>query len=287
MVSVTAMSIAGQSRLPVWGTIKDAYRHLWHHRWRYTAQLLIVGLGISAVCFLSDMLIQFVGLYYGIGLVSSGRLFSFTAATVLGLVLGSGMIFLSCGRAILYHRRPLITDVVRLHRFGSFWTVLVCYWFLSHLAPTVASLIVHLHGAWDISWLNTYVVYVGYWIWVLPIATALAMAMPIAAFEAESAPFRQGWMRSRGNLVRFALIALLASVPTLAVEEIVLHGWVAIWEGLGLDPDSSAVTIMVSWSFQPLRNLLSFLIILVLSAVTLTAYARLSPRFEHMAKVFD
>jgi len=287
LVSVSATAAARQPPLPIWATIKDAYRHLWHHRWRYAAQLLVASLVAWALMLLADLASDLFRLHAGPGFANYGRYIAGRIATILGLILGGGTMFLSCGRAILFHRTPLIMDVLRVQRFGRFWSVLFTYWFLAHLGPTIASEVVVQQRGWGLSWLIGYVGYAGYWALTVPIATVLAMSMPVAAFEAERSPFRRGWIRSRRNFLRLAAVALLASVPTVAFEVLVSHALGVLLELFDIRVQSQLTVSIVDWLYRLLASLMSFIIILVLLATTLSAYARLSPKAEHVARVFD
>ena len=88
--------------------------------------------------------------------------------------------------------------------------------------------------------------------------------------------------------VALCALSLLAAIPPVAVEmlndygvgELVVYAEANNWPYL--------VQYLVTWPLSaPVRSMLSFLLILILAASVISAYARLSPRFEHVARMFD
>jgi hypothetical protein len=294
LVSETLASVPGPAPLPLWLTVRETYRLLWLNRWVHFWQLFVWAMLTWLMQIPAELLI---------GLLQSARLEWAVSGRdflpyvlnlvilILCLLAGGGLMFLSIGRAIMFGRKPRIGDAVRPLRLGSFWRILGVYWLIVNLVPTV---VVHslriqfeIAGTDDI-WLTYYGLIAAYWLWAVAAAPAIVLALPIAAFEAPAAPIREGWSRLRGNRFRLSALCLLAAMPPLAVEmlndygvtQLVLFSEANNWPYL--------VQYLVTWPLAaPVRSMLSFLLILILAASVVSAYARLSPRFEHVARVFD
>ena len=85
-----------------------------------------------------------------------------------------------------------------------------------------------------------------------------------------------------------AALCVLAALPPLAavmltdygMEQLLTYNYENDWPNF--------IEYFVTWPLlAPFRTMLSFLLILILGASVICAYARLSPRFEEVARVFD
>ena len=294
LVSETLASVTRPAPLPVWATVSETYRHLWQNRWPYLWQLLIWALLTWLMQIPVELLIglfQFSSLDWTV----SGRdlvpLVLNLATLILCLLAGGGLMFLSCGRAIMFGRKPRIGDAVRPHRLGTFWRILAVYWLIVNFVPTVAVHSLQTYFAIaeiDNPWLTYYGLVAGYWAWALATAPTIVLALPIAAFEAPTAPIREGWSRLRGNRLRLSALCLLAAMPPLAAEMLYDYGIEHLVTLVYENNWPYLVQYIATWPLlAPVRSMLSFLLILILGASVLSAYARLSPRFDHVARVFD
>ena len=280
--------------LPIWRTCTDAYRHLWQYRWTFFWHLFTWAI-LMWIARIPAQLLTVVAGFAGLAVTISGRDITDYAidltVSILCLLTGGGLMFLSCGRAIMFGRMPRIGDAVRPFRMGSFWRYLMLYWLIVNLVPTVAVQGLRTYfafegiGTW---WLNYYGFLAAYWAWAVAAAPTIVLALPIAAFEPHARPMRDGWTRLRGNRLRLAALGVAVALPIVAAELIFEYG-----TDLLFDPLSAA-----NWSLFGqyvlnqvltglLRGMLSFLLILVMGTSVLFAYGHLSPRFEHVARVFD
>ena len=278
----------GGVSLPIWTTVADTYGHLWRHRWTNFVQIFIWAMQIPAL-FLAALM-RLAGLEWT---VSDWDLVPFLVnmtTLIACLLAGGGLMFLSCGRAVLYGRQPRIGDAVRPLRMGRFWRTLMIYWLVVNLVPTVAvhsaRICFEIAGI-DSPWLLYYGLVAVYWAWAVPAAQAIVVALPVAVFEAHGTPIREGWLRLRGNRARMVALCVLAALPPLAAvmltdygtEQLVTYSYENDWPYI--------VEFFLSWPLlPPFRTMLSLLLILVLAASVICAYARLSPRFDDVAKVF-
>jgi hypothetical protein len=293
-LATEAVSESQRVSLPIWATFKDAYRHLWQHRWIFFWQLFIWALFIW-VAQIPGQLLTFLARHAGLTWTLSDQDITdfaiYLTISILCLLAGGGLMFLSSGRAIILSRRPRIGDAVRPFRMGSFWRYLMLYWLIVNLVPTVGvqGLRTYLTfegiGSW---WFNYYGLLAAYWAWAVAAAPTIVLALPIGAFEPHARPMRDGWTRLRGNRLRLAALSILAALPVVAAEVIFEYGtdWL-----LGL-LSAANWSLLGQWVLSQLmsgllRGMLSFLLILVMGTTVLFAYGRLSPRFEHVARVFD
>jgi hypothetical protein len=183
-----------------------------------------------------------------------------------------------------------VGDALRLRRVGVFWRTLVIYWFAVHLLPTIGSRAAYIFASVmpeAYRWSGDLLVTAIYWGWCLALTPALILALPIAAFEATHAPFREAWQRSRGKRLRIALYAVAAAAAPTALSLSFHYGWFPLATALGIDFSEMRAAWAVQFFLTPVRNMLPFLTILCLSSATFFAYLRLSPRFDDVARVFD
>jgi hypothetical protein len=294
LVSETLATMTRPAPLPIWATAADTYRHLWQYRWTFFWQLFIWAMFMWIAQLPTQLLIALVRLAGLISSMTSQGIADFAlylAISILCLLAGGGLMFLSCGRAIMFGRRPQVRDAVRPLRMGSFWRYLMLYWLIVNLVPTVAVQGLRIYfafegiGNW---WLNSYGMLAVYWVWAVAAAPAIVLALPIAAFEPDAAPMRDGWRRLRGNRLRLAALSVVAALPIVLAETV--HGY-----GSGQLADLISAAgwgSLLRWAVMELlmsllNDMLSLLLILVLGTTALLAYTRLSPRFEHVARVFD
>jgi hypothetical protein len=100
--------------------------------------------------------------------------------------------------------------------------------------------------------------------------------------EGGAAPFAEGRRRLDGNRWRFSATAMLAFAP-LAIIRIALvllnHNWM---------PDDPVVAWILDVTLFSIGEMIvSFASILVMASVVAVVYARLSPRFDRLYRVFD
>ncbi len=294
MVSGPLEAFTGRVSLPIWITVAETYGHLWRHRWTYFLQIFIWALLVWAMqipaLFLSA-LIRFAGLDWTVSGRDLAPYVVNMTTLIVCLLAGGGLMFLSCGRAVMYGRQPRIGDAVRPLRMGSFWRILMIYWLVVNLVPTVAVHSARIYfeiAQIDNPWLLYYALVAVYWAWAVPAAQAIVVALPIAAFEAHGRPIREGWLRLRGNRARMVALCILAALPPLAAvmltdygtERLVTYSYENDWPYV--------VEFFLAWPLlAPFRTMLSLLLILILGASVVCAYARLSPRFDDVARVFD
>jgi hypothetical protein len=278
-------------RLPIWGTSKDAYRHLWQHRWPYLGQLLLWALILLMAQTLAGVVVT-AGIFRALDLPLRIDLVRapYMVATVLCLIAGGGAIFLSCASALMSQQAPRLSDAVRLRHIGPFWRTMILYWLTVHLLPTVA-----VYGANTyklthrdyLSWLSYYPLYSGYWAWALLTAPIVVLALPISACEEHASPLREAWIRSRGNRLRILATSFLCALPAIVISQARRYVEPSIWEALGANGWWPGTL----WLFRFLSGLvacsLSVLLILLFSAAVTSAYLRLSPRLDQVARVFD
>lgn len=282
MVSEALAGVRRQAPLPVWQTTKDTYRHLRRYRWPYFWQILAWAL--------ISWIMQIIAQIFAAFMAPAGRstFILLIGISIFCLLAGGGAAFLCCGRAIMFDRKARASDALRLYWPGAFWRTLALYWLIVHLVPTGAAHELRSYAeANGISWLGYDVTLAGYWAWTLLTAPPIVLALPIAAFEPQTSPIREAWTRLRGNRVRMALLALAAAAPVVAIELLYNHGRTGLWEPLAEQGRPGMMQLLEFLLLQPARGALSFLLILVLGAAVMSAYMRLSPRFEHVARVFD
>jgi len=282
LVSETLAGVRRRAPLPVWLATKDTYRHLRRYRWPYFWQIVLWALIFWIAQILASIVTAFMS--------PQGRAIFIVhiGTTIACLLAGGGAAFLSCGRAIMFDRKVRASDALRLHWPGAFWRTLALYWLIVHLVPTVgAHELRDYANVNEVSWPGYDLILAGYWAWTLLTAPLLVLALPIAAFEPQTSPIREAWTRLRGNRVRMALLALAAAAPVVAIQLFYDHGRAGIPDMLSEQGRPGMMTFLEFFMLQPARGALSFLLILVLGAAVMSAYMRLSPRFEHVARVFD
>src|SRR5262245_51114327 len=110
--------------LSVRWTGADTYRYLWQHRWTFFWHLFIWAILMWIARIPAQLLTVFAG-FAGLAVTISGQDITDYAidliVSILCLLAGGGLMFLSCGRAIIFGRMPRIGDAVRPFRMGTFW----------------------------------------------------------------------------------------------------------------------------------------------------------------------
>lgn len=294
MVSERLEASTATASLPIWTTVADAYRHLWRHRWVYFGHLFIWAVLLWIAEFpmrILQALFDWAEIDWIVAGASLVNTLIFFTILILCLLAGGGLMFLSCGRAIMSGRKPHIGDALRLHRMGSFWRHLGIYWLIVNLVPTVAVQGLRVYfGIYDIreDWLGYWSLLALYWAWAAAAAPAVVLALPIAAFELHEAPIREGWRRLRGNRLRLVALSVLAALPLASLK--MAHEYVfPLLRDFVRDRDLPAqLNLLAYWLLEAvLRGMLNLLVILVLGAAVVCAYSRLAPRYDHLARVFD
>jgi hypothetical protein len=294
LVTDTLANLVLPAPLPIRATAAETYGHLWRHRWVYLGQLLIWAILLWLAGFLMQLLqalfrwAEIDWIVAGTSLVDT---IIFFTILILVLLAGGGMMFLSCGRAIVNSRPPHIGDALRFHRMGTFWRHLGIYWLIVNLVPTIVVQGLRIYfEVYDIreNWQGSWGLLALYWVWAAAAAPAIVLALPIAAFELHDRPIREGWRRLRGNRLRLVALSLVTALPMhilRMVHEIVLP----LIQDFFRDSELPVLLDLLSyWLLQQvLQDMLNFLMILVLGATVLCAYNRLAPRFDHLARVFD
>jgi len=281
-------------RLPIRRTCADAYRFIWQYRWTFFWHLFIWSI-FMWIARIPAQLLTYLAAWAGLAVAISGQDITDYAidltVSILCLLAGGGLMFLSCGRAMMLDRRPRTGDAVRPFTMGRFWRYLMLYWLIVNLVPTVAVQGLRTYfsiegiGSW---WFNYYGFLAAYWAWAVAAAPTIVLALPIAAFEPHAAPMRDGWRRLRGNRLRLAALSIVAALPIVAAELILEYGTSWSIDGLAAANWSYLIRYILNELLTGLlRGMLSFLLILVMGTTVLFAYGRLSPRFEHVARVFD
>jgi len=211
-----------------------------------------------------------------------------TAVTIL--LLGGTALFVSCQRAVVLGQPPAVRDALRLRR--SEYPVLraLCvYWLIVHLVPTLVAQTNNLAQSLPLEWFpqTPYVIvnFALYWGWVLAAAPLVVLSLPIVLFEAAAAPIAEARRRLDGNGGRLLAASSIALVPLGGVEVVMYElqqgGWVPF------DGAQDPLGLLNFLFFSAVQNLMSFSIILLMSALVAAAYLRLSPKFEPIYRVFD
>jgi hypothetical protein len=277
--------------LPVLTIVGEAYRHLWKNRWAYLVQILVWAMILWAGQLVAQIISAPIVWHFGRTEGGILEMAVLLMATIACLLPGGGASFLACGQAVLQGRAVRVGDALRLRRVGVFWRTLVIYWFAVHLLPTIGSRAAYLFASFIPEahrWSGDLLVTAIYWGWCLALTPALVLALPIAAFEATHAPFREAWRRSRGNRPQDrTLYAAAAGAAPTALSLAFHYGRFPLATALGIDFSEMRAAWALQFFLTPVRNMLPFLTILCLSSATLFAYLRLSPRFDEVARVFD
>jgi hypothetical protein len=269
--------------------VGEAYRHVGRNFWAYLVQILVWAMILWAGQLIAHIISAPIVWHFGRPEGGIVEMAVVLVATITCLLPGGGASFLACGQAVLHGRPVQVGDALRLRRVGVFWRTLVLYWFAVHLLPTIGSRAAHIFAGSipeTYSWSGDLLVLAIYWGWCLALTPAIVLALPIAAFEATNAPFREAWQRSRGNRLRIASYAAAAGAAPAALSMAFHYGWFPLVALLGFDSSIQAVAIL-QFFLTPVWNMLPFLTILSLSTATFFAYLRLSPRFDDVARVFD
>jgi hypothetical protein len=125
-------------------------------------------------------------------------------------------------------------------------------------------------------------IYLLYWVWVFATAPLIVLGLPITLLEGAPAPFAEGRRRLDGNRGRFSATAMLAFAP-LAIIRIALVLLSQNW----MPGDPVIAWILDVTLFSIGEMIVSFASILVMASVVAVVYARLSPRFDRLYRVFD
>jgi hypothetical protein len=282
------------SDFPIGEIFADAYRHIWRYRWPYLGQLAVW----TAMMWLSRFPTRFIsGVTEQSGLVLPVLGYNITpwiVADIIELIfylLGGGLIFLSCGCAILFGRRPRAGDVLRLPAVKGFWLPNVFFWIVADLIAVFA-----LHGhflAMAIAntahpWLNPIAWWVGYRVYPVLIWALLALALAIAAFESSAVAFHDAWQRLRNHRQDVLALFVIVAAPVVALQLMLDYAPSPMLFMFSIPDMLQGVAYPVYVTGLTWAGIfLSFLLILVLSASTLLVYRHLAPDSDEVARAFD
>lgn len=285
----------GSSALPLGEMLAGIYRQLWRHRWPYLGQLAIWTILIWLSQFPARIIVfslSWAGIFLPVGDLNLLPWLVSEAVKLLFLMLGGSVIFLSCGCAFLFGRRPRAGDALQFPKIGkSFWLAIFFFWLAAELAAAVAfrALSVNaqaFHAA--TSWLGPLGLQGARDAYPILIWALVGLALPIAAFEKAAAPFPEAWRRLIDVRRGVLLLTAIAAVPVLVPQFALSYAWQSMAFAM------FDIVPMMGWVFYAFATLmhwadifLSLLLFLVLSATTLTVYLRLAPDSAELAKTFD
>src|SRR5262245_35962364 len=178
--------------LPIGEIFAGTYDHIWRYRWPYLGQVVIwtvmMWLRQYPVQMISDVLEQ-ADLVWSIADVNLIYWFVAYATKLLILVLGSGLIFLSSGCAILYGRRPRASDALQLPAVKGFWFTNLLFWILADLIALLAVDVFFLYiktPGVEPHWLSPYAGRTGYLVYPVIIWALIALALPLKVAQRRS-----------------------------------------------------------------------------------------------------
>jgi hypothetical protein len=281
-----------QEQLPVPAIAIDTYRHLWRCKWPYLGQLAIWTVLLWIVqkptTLIAEMLDR-MGFIFPVAGYNLAPLIIAEITKLLCLVVGGGLIFLSCGCAVFLGRKPRIGDVLRLPAVKGFWGAMFLFWLAAELIPVFAIEALFIgFGAAGMrpSWLPPMTWEVGLFVYPTVVWALIGLALPIAAFESAALPFGEAWRRLRGNHGDMLVLYFAAALPVIAALACFEYSRSYI---IGLT--MRVLPEVAWWGFVallfPIRDFLSLLLFLVLAACTMHVYARLASDSDHVTEVFD
>jgi hypothetical protein len=271
--------------LPAPALALEAYWHLMRHRWVYAGQLVALAAATWLAYAVADIVMALATQSADPTWRITISQLTYVATSVVMLVLGGTALFAVSQRAILLGERPSVGDGLRLGRDRVLLRAVTHYWLVVHLVPTVSAHVIYLGPALGLTWVPSLpvpLIYLLYWVWVFATAPLVVLGLPITLLEGGAAPFAEGRRRLDGNRWRFSAAAMLAFAP-LAIIRIALvllnHNWM---------PDDPVVAWILDVTLFSIGEMIvSFASILVMASVVAVVYARLSPRFDRLYRVFD
>jgi hypothetical protein len=276
---------ASSPPLPILATVFEGYREIGRHGRIYAAQLLVLTLIIWFLQVAATIAAQMATAGSVIWSVVTSDVV-YTGSAVILLVAGGTALFVSCQRAVVLGRRPMVRDVVRLGRNELGVRRSVCrYWLIVHLVPTAVAMTNSLAIADVVTRFQPFpriAAFAFYTGWVLATAPFTVLSLPIALFEGGPAALARAWHRQgRGNGARLFVAAAVAVMPFVLLR-MALHEVQHAWQPSGLSAVAAGFIL-----FPTTYKLVSLILILCMSAVVAVAYLRLSPRVESVYRVFD
>jgi hypothetical protein len=281
-----------EEQLPVPAIAIATYRHLWRYKWPYLGQLAIWTI-LAWIVNKPTRLVSGVLTEIGFVLpVASGNLVPPVVAEVtwlLCLTIAGGLIFLSCGCAILFGRRPRTGDAIRLPAVRHFWRAMFLFWLAAELIPACALqiLFIYFKGTSTLpSWLTPLTWRIGSFAYPIAVWVLIGLALPIAAFQSAALPFADAWRRMHGNRGNMLALYLLTTLPVIAVQACVEY---ARWSTVPITmllPSGTGWRMLFAYG-PPIGDFLSLLLFLVLAACTMHVYARLESDSDELTQVFD
>jgi hypothetical protein len=271
--------------LPTAALALEAYWHLLRHRWVYAGQLLALAAATWLAYAVVDIVMALATQDADATWRAAISQLAYVATSVVMLVLGGTALFAVSQRAILLGERPAVGEGLRLGRDRVLLRAVVIYWLVVHLVPTVFAHVIYLGSALGRDWvpsLPVTAIYLFYWAWVFATAPLVALGLPITLLEGGPTPFAEGRRRLDGNRWQFTATAMLAFAP-IAIIRIALVLFSQNW--MSDDPVTRWIIDVTLLSLGEM--IVSFAGILVMASVTAVVYARLSPRFDRLYRVFD
>jgi hypothetical protein len=271
--------------LPAPALALEAYWHLLRHRWVYAGQLVALATATWLAYIVADIVVALATNTADPSFRATISQLTYVVTSVVMLVLGGTALFAVSQRAILLGTRPAVGEGLRLERDRALLRAVTIYWLVVHLVPTLFAHVIYLGPALGLTWVPSLpvpIIYLLYWVWVFATAPLVALGLPITLLEGATAPFAEGRRRLNGNRGRFTVAAMLAFAP-VAMIRIALVLLSQNWQ-----PDDPMIGWLVDVTlFSIGEMIISFASILVMASVTAVVYARLSPRFDRLLRVFD
>jgi hypothetical protein len=280
--------------LPIGEIVAAVYRHIWRYRWPYLGQIvfwtLMMWLRQYPVLILSDVL-EWAGVAWFVGDANLVTWLLAVVTKLLFLALGGGLIFLSCGCAILFDRHPRAGDALQLPPVKAFWIASFRFWILADLLLVLVVRGLYLCTLYlpdAASWMNPFAWQIGFLVYPVVIWALMGLALPLAAFDRTAMPFHEAWRRLRAIGPTILLLFAIVAAPIVLPQAMKLLAPLAmgITGLLSMFALIDAFPLLITAMFLA-SIFLSFLLILVLSATTVEVYKRLASDSAELAKTFD
>jgi len=277
-------------RLPSGQLALEAYWLVTRHFLTYASQIFLLSVLAmfvqSATVILTEGLTTLVDPFWR----ALTNVVIYAGAAEVVLLLGGAAIFVSCQRAIVLGQAPAARHALRLQR-GDLPALraLLIYWLIVHLVPTLVAQTNNLAQNVPLDWFpqEPFMLanFAFYWGWVLATAPLVVLSLPITLFESSNTPLAEARRRLDGNAGRLLAASAIALAPLGTFEVLMYELQETGWVPFDTDQDPLGILNLLFYSLE--QNIVSFSIILLMSALVGAAYMRLSPRFEPIYRVFD